>query len=325
MPCRNLTILLLLLIAASSARANKKRTAPPLKESPQQTIVIPVAVSDSASCIIPFNRIGNLIVIQAKADTLEGNFVLDTGAPGLVLNLTYFRDYPVEAKHNEEETSIAGRGGGTQQTSVRELSFGVMRFYRTTADLTNLGNIENAKGIKLLGLLGLDLFSQCELIVDFEKSRLLLHRIGRKEASTYQHECLTDVSLYHTLPIEMANGRMTTTTEAAGKKLKLVIDCAAESTILDSRLPDKVISTVTITGRIRLTAPGNRTADALYGNLAALQIAGQKIENLPVVILNLQYTCFSDDICVNGVLGVDFLSQHRIGFNFVKRKMYLWK
>lgn len=324
MPCRNLTILLLLLIAASSAQANKKRAAP-LKESPAQAIVIPVAVSDSASCIIPFNRVGNLIVIQAKADSLEGNFVLDTGAPGLVLNLTYFRDYPIEAKHNEEETSIAGSGGSTQQTSIRELSFGAMRFYRTTADLTNLGNIENAKGIKLLGLLGLNLFSQCELIVDFEKSRLLLHRIGKKEAPTYQHECLADVSLYHTLPIEMWNGRMTTTTEVAGKKLKLVVDCAAESTILDSRLPDKVISTVTITGRIRLTAPGNRTADALYGKLAALQMGGQKIENLSVVILNLQYTCFSDDICVNGVLGVDFLSQHRIGFNFVRRKMYLWK
>src|SRR5438105_532292 len=64
--------------------------------------------SDSTSCIIPFNRIGNLMVIKAKADTVEGNFIVDTGAPGLVLNITYFRDYPVTTLHDGEQTSIAG-------------------------------------------------------------------------------------------------------------------------------------------------------------------------------------------------------------------------
>src|SRR5690242_16787835 len=64
--------------------------------------------SDSASCIIPFNRVGNLMVVKAKADTTEGNFILDTGAPGLVLNITYFRNYPITAHNDGEQTSIGG-------------------------------------------------------------------------------------------------------------------------------------------------------------------------------------------------------------------------
>ena len=53
----------------------------------------PIIYSDSPSFVIPFTRTGNLILIQAKADTTNGYYVLDTGAPGLVLNLTYFRHY----------------------------------------------------------------------------------------------------------------------------------------------------------------------------------------------------------------------------------------
>src|SRR5690349_23853275 len=48
--------------------------------------------NDSMSVIIPFTRAGNLILIQAKAAGQEGNFILDTCAPYLILNLTYFRE-----------------------------------------------------------------------------------------------------------------------------------------------------------------------------------------------------------------------------------------
>src|SRR5688572_17931465 len=56
------------------------------------SVSFPRAYSDSSTSVIPFNRAGNLIVVQARVDTTVGNFILDTGAPSLVLNITYFRD-----------------------------------------------------------------------------------------------------------------------------------------------------------------------------------------------------------------------------------------
>lgn len=291
----------------------------------KHSVSIYTLASDSASCIIPFNRVGNLMVVKAKADTTEGNFILDTGAPGLVLNITYFRDYPVITHHDGEQTSIGGSTAGIQKTTVKELSFGTFQYFKTEADLANLGQIENAKGIRVLGLLGVSLFRQCEMIIDFEKSLIYLHRIARKEASSYKHELLKDTSLYRTFPIDITDNRIMTTTELEGKKLKLVIDCAAESNILDSRLPNKVFENITITRRVKLAGPGNKTIDALYGNMNTLKIGTLDISNLPVTITNLEYTCFAFGGCVDGVLGFDFLSLHKIGFNFVTRKMYIWK
>jgi hypothetical protein len=289
------------------------------------SVFIYTLANDSISCIIPFNRVGNLIVLKARADTTEGNFILDTGAPGLVLNITYFRGYPITSQHDGEQASIAGSSNGIQKTSVRDLSFGTLQFVRTEADLTNLGQIENARGIRVLGLLGVDLFKQYEMIIDFEKSLIYLHRIGRKEASSYKHQLLNDTSTYRTLPIDLKDNRIITTTESEGRKLKLVIDCAAESNILDSRLPNKFFENVTITRRVKLAGPGDKRIDAFYGSLSKMTIAGLEINNLPVTITNLENTCFALGGCVDGVLGFDFLSLHRIGFNFVNRKMYIWK
>jgi hypothetical protein len=281
--------------------------------------------SDSTSCVIPFNRVGNLMLIKAKADSIEGNFILDSGAPGLVLNITYFRDYPVTNISDGEQTSITGSSYSVSKTTVKELSFGSLRYFQMEADLLNLGHIENSKGIRILGLLGVELFKQCEMIINFEKGLIYLHRIGRKEATKYKSELLNDTAAYHTFPIEMKDNRIIATTEMDGKKLKLAIDCAAESNVLDSRLPDRIFEHFEITKRVTLTGTNNKKVEALYGDLKSMTLGGVELGTLPVLITNLENTCFSGTGCINGILGFDFLSMHTIGFNFVTRKMYIWK
>lgn len=289
--------------------------------------LFPSSVSeDSSSCVIPFSRAGNLILVKAKADSMEGNFVLDSGAPYLVLNITYFRDYPVTHTMETEEASVSpGGGSAVQKTKLRSLHVGNFLYPDLSADLVNLGQIENSKGVKILGLLGLELFRDCELIIDHEKNLIYLHRIGRKESSSYRHVMLEDATAYNTFPIEIVQNKIITTSELEGKKLRLVIDCGAESNLLDSRLPNKIFSHVVITGRTKLVGAGNKAADALFGNVQHMKIGNEDIATLPVMIVNLENTCFSDIGCIDGVLGIDFLSLHKVGFNFVNRKMYIWK
>ena len=69
----------------------------------------------------------------------------------------------------------------------------------------------------------------------------------------------------------------------------------------------------------------NAIIEALLGNLKGMKLGNESMESLPVLITNLEKTCFSDASCANGVLGLDFLPLKKIGFNFVTKKMYLWK
>jgi hypothetical protein len=286
----------------------------------------PILRADTPSCVIPFTRAGNLILIKASVDSVEGNFVLDTGAPNLVLNITYFRDYPVEHLSDAVQTGVTGNStASVLRTRVKLARLGTFRYYKADADLVSLGHIENARGVKILGLIGVQFFRQCELIIDYEKNLIYLHLINRKEASVYHHPLLKRTSEYQTVPFELMDNRIVAKTEMAGKKLKFIIDCASETNIIHSQLPDKVLEHVTITRRVMLTGSGTRKVEALYGDMKSLKMGGRDLGTLPVLVTNLENTCFSYNGCIDGVLGFDFLSLQRIGFNFVTRKMYIWK
>ncbi len=286
----------------------------------------PVVTSDTPTCTIPFNRAGNLIVIKARVDTTEGNFILDTGAPGLILNMTYFRHYTSSSHTREESGGITGSVSTSSPADVASLVVGPIKYSRIEADRINLGHIENSKGIRILGLLGMQLFKRFEMIIDYENNLIHLHLISKKEARTYKSDMLKDTSAYNELPIAIKDNKLFTYGEMAGKKLTFILDTGAEANILDSRLPNKIFENVSITNRILLTGSGNTKVEALTGDMRNMKMGGRDMGNLPVVVTNLEKMCRAyDDMCLDGMLGFDFLSLHKIGFNFVNLKMYIWK
>ncbi|RYD73996.1 MAG: hypothetical protein EOP53_19105 [Sphingobacteriales bacterium] len=136
---------------------------------------------------------------------------------------------------------------------------------------------------------------------------------------------LNDTASYHTIAFEITDNRIMVKTTMAGKKLKFIIDCAAETNILDSRLPDRIFDNFNVTGKVNLVGVGNKKIEAVKGNLESFTIGNKKIEDMPVLITNLEKTCFSYAGCVDGILGLDNLSVQKVGFNFVTNKMYIWK
>jgi len=327
----SIVLLIVMLISAAGSIAMPHTSAGKpfndsliLKELSIRLLSDPIVSSDSTS-VIPFSRAGNLILIPAKADTTVGNFILDTGAPNLVLNITYFRNYPSTVSSDQEQAGLTGSSGGRIQTEVSQLSFGNIRYNKVEADMINLGQVENSKGVKILGLLGLQLFRQFEMIIDYEKSLIYLHLITKKEMKNYQSELLKDTAAYSVVPFDITDNKIITKLEIGGKKLRFIIDCGAESNLLDSRLSDKVFENVVLGRRVRLSGAGDKKIEALYGDLNNMKIGNQSISNLPVLITNLEKSCLSYISCTDGILGFDFLSLHKIGFNFVTRKMYIWK
>jgi len=308
-------------IAGSDAGATTFAIDPVTPIGPTITID-PIISTDSVSCIIPFTRAGNLILIQARADTSTGFFIFDTGAPGLVLNITYFRHYPTS---NPAESGGVTGGTVSAQTSVDSFRLGPISYRRVLADLIDLGHIENNKGVKIFGLMGLNLFERFEIIIDYNSNRLYLHLISKKEAAIYRNPQLLDSTAYTIIPIDIQEHKMIVYLFLKGRKLTFIVDSGAETNVLDSRLPGKVFDQVEITRRVTLNGSGNHRVEALYGDLKGLRIGDRDIGALPVLITNLESMCDAYNNCLDGMLGFDFLSLHKIGFNFVTRKMYIWK
>ncbi|MDP4844540.1 MAG: aspartyl protease family protein, partial [Salibacteraceae bacterium] len=110
---------------------------------------------------VPITRIGNLILVEAKIGNQTGFFVLDTGAPYLVLNETYFRDLVVA--NQRTYTDVNGQSRSANVTYVPKLELRSLYYKNLRADLANLASIENSRGVKVLGLMGINLFLDLEM------------------------------------------------------------------------------------------------------------------------------------------------------------------
>jgi hypothetical protein len=285
----------------------------------------PILNADTPSCTLPFTRAGKLILVKGRADSTEGNFVLDTGAPYLVLNSTYFRNMELIHNQDEVQTGINGEGGLVQKTMLKEFRLGSFKYFKVETDLLNLGHIENFRGIKILGLLGVSLFKECELIIDYEKNLIHLYHIKGKEKKTYKHQLLNDPQQYTEHSFTLKDNRIIVQTKLGEKKLQFVVDYGAESNIIDSRLPGSVLDSIQINGRILLSGAGSKKVEAITGDMSGFTMGGLAYDQMPVIITSLENSCFSNDSCINGVLGYDFLSRYKLVFNFVTSKLYVFK
>jgi hypothetical protein len=266
-----------------------------------------------------------LILIRAKADKIEGNFVLDTGAPGLILNLTYFRDYPQLEEIQGESGGITGNVTSMGATEINLLSMGPIKYSKAGAERVNLGHIENSKSVKILGLLGMQLFKQFEMIIDYEKNLIYLHHITKKDSKKYKSEQLQDTAAYQVFDITLTENKLLTKGQIGSKKMTFVIDTGAESNVIDSRLPDNLFDNFSISRRVNLGGAGSKKVEAIFGDMQNVKIGSVTYGSLPLLVTNLEKMCFSYDRCIDGILGFDFLALHKIGFNFVTNKMYIWK
>jgi hypothetical protein len=102
---------------------------------------------DTIGFSIPFSRAGNLIVVKAKVDSTQGNFIIDSGNPGLVLNQTYFRNYKTITDEDlgSESKGINGTVNNVEHIMISEFTFGKLIDNQLKADLLPLGHIENAR------------------------------------------------------------------------------------------------------------------------------------------------------------------------------------
>jgi hypothetical protein len=282
----------------------------------------PIPSGDFQTLIVPIKRAGNLIIVEAQLDSLEGNFVMDTGAPYLVLNSTYFRDAP----HVEEKTSagINGESDGTFTTIVHNFSILDLHYSRITADVTDLSGIENGRGIKILGLLGTRLFSKFAVTIDLQNNLLYIHKLDNN--GNIPAEELVFKEPYLQVPFKYLNDIIFLKCSVNDKPMWFVFDSAAETNLLDYSRSRKMLKDMQIISRSKLTGVGGSTFEVLYARFNKLAVGDKQFFRNRVLITNLEKMGKAYDHSIDGILGYDFFSRGVFTINFVKNdfEMYIY-
>lgn len=276
----------------------------------------PLFPVNADSVIIPLKKAGRLFLIEAKVENQTGNLVFDTGANGLVMNGTYFRDHVRTA--GASTGGITGAVGKVERISVDKIEFGGLTYQKLRADVVNLGHIENRRGVKILGLVGFSMMKNLEIVVDTENSELRLYKLDKSGNRISGANQLLNTD--HTQEIEGNSNILFLKGKIAGKTLNFCFDTGAETNTISSSVNKNILSTLTITRRMELKGAGTAKSDVLFGRMNDFSMGERQIAGMETIVTSLFAMSEAYNTQIDGMLGYSFLEQGTVSINFVKKQ-----
>lgn len=266
--------------------------------------VDPTPLGEFTKISIPLKRAGNLILIDAKIDSIEGSLVFDTGASTLVLNQTYFRN----AWPADDLASASGVNGLLEgpvlRTNVSRFTLSELYFENLRADVAPLGHLENSREVKILGLIGASIFSRLQVEIDLANEVMYLTKLDR-DGNPLQEASITANPDFE-IPLRYSRQHLVIETEIGGKKIPFLLDTGAEMTILDSRLPSKCMEVFVPRGRSKLIGSDGRRREVITGTLKEIKLAGVEVKYIPAMVADLGQAF---DLPISGIIGYDLFSR----------------
>jgi hypothetical protein len=281
--------------------------------------VDPDPYGDFKTITVPIKRAGNLIIVEAQLDTLIGDFVLDTGSPGLVLNETYFRD----VRHIEDKESGGVNGVSHSFTTVvRNFSILDLHYDRITADVTDLSRIENSKGIKVLGLLGTRLFAKFAITVDLFNNVLYIHKLD-DQGEIVPGERVFDNPDMKT-SFKLLNDVIFIKGSIEDNNMWFAFDTGAECNLLDQDNFKKIAKKMRVLNQGLLVGVGDEKSQNNYAVFDKLVIGNYLFQRNRIQITRLDALGNAYNYTMDAVLGYDFYARGIFTLNFAKKDMEMY-
>ncbi len=274
-------------------------------------------LGDFQSITIPLKRAGRLFLIEARIDDEVGNLIFDTGASGLVLNKTYFRKYAGFVKPGG--AGVTGSFDKISRIVVKRIDISALYYEDVAADVTDLGHIENRRGVKILGLFGLNMIENFEIVFDANKNELQLNRID-KQGNTLKTD-LVVTKFDFTQKIEKQNNILLIKGTIGEKTLNFCLDTGAESNVISSSVSKKVMSTIKINRRSNLGGAGAQSFEVLYGTMNEFEFGSHQFGSMETVVTNLDAMSEAYGCSIDGMLGYDFWQKGIFRINFGKSEI----
>ena len=262
---------------------------------------------------IPLRMSGNLMLIEADVDGVSGFFIFDTGAPYLVLNNTYFRDYPHEDEYvalgiNNIEVDIF-------RTRVQQLKIRNLVYEKLEADVADLSHLENSRGVKILGLLGTNLFTDFVIGINISEQYLIIH-----SPSDFSKE---KQPAYNVIPFRLKDNIILISGSMSEVPLNFVFDTGAEINVLDHDLPDKAYQPFIIQRRNKLSGSVGNTIEVFAGITQSTKIGSFLVLQMKTIMTNLEGIEKVYDVEVDGIIGYEFLVKVPVIVDFSAKEIKL--
>jgi len=279
------------------------------------TAFAPGELTAPPSADVPARLFNGLLVVEAELDGRRGNFLLDTGAPALVLNKREFAPPGAETTLAAGSTGVNGKMAGMSYHLVQKFEWQGIGFQQKevpTLDLTSLE--KKLGGLTLLGLIGYNILSQYAVTLDYRAGQVRL-RQPNPAAATAPALMRVPFVLSGHLPVVAMT--------VSGQTFQVGVDCGAQANLLDQQYQAGLARVLRKASTARLSGADATARTVATARLPEVQLAGP-------LVFRKQATVFADLAHLNqnpnraplqGLVGYPLLSQYRTTIDYVNKEL----
>ena len=269
-----------------------------------------IGVLVDADVLTPFKLVGGLAFVEGVHNGETSSYILDTGAPGLILN---------SKLDDAQLQDLYIASGLTGNTSIGEYVIDEFQILNITkqeflAHQMDLEHIEDEILHRFSGLVGNDIFDQSILILDY-KNQLwgTVQEVPSKRI---------DVSI----PFALQEHFIVVEVEIGGRDLRMILDTGAEINILDGissvYLKQKLLKDSGVTS---IQSASSDSTESKNVNVSKFHVSKHVERNQEFSILDFDFINEGLTQKLDGLLGYPFLEGKKIAIDFPARQIHIYK
>jgi hypothetical protein len=264
--------------------------------------------------ISPFSLVGRLIMVKAQVNGIQGEFMVDSGSTGFVLNSNQFPELAkIAQKDDNQAYGVGGKVENQKLVVVDNFGWQSLQLKKVKASLWDLSKLEKSIGHRMTGIIGADILSQFTVEIDYKaKQIILISDYPQGQWQHQPHESLNFKMIGHIPVIEV---------QVAERQLLFGIDSGAEGAMLMTRWEDALNSQYEFIKNDNLKGIDGNTHVTKVVRLNDFKVGEQSFKGHQFVIADIKW---GHESIIDGLLGYEFLSSKRMAIDYKNKKIHFW-
>jgi hypothetical protein len=280
-----------------------------------------VKKNDSNITEIPFKLVGQLITVEAFLNNEKRTFILDNGAPKLILNKKYFK-HSEELEQKIEITNSKGVNGsisGMDIEKIKQFDFYGIQMMNEDVITTDISHLESESKSEIYGLIGYEVYKDYDLFFDYSASKIILLK---PDFTSHYLDSVFNKSKINAVPLEMHGHIATLNCKVADKIYNFGIDCGAEANLIDDDLYLQFSKDVKNTKQDTLRGADKEIKMVRSGFLDKIKIGSSTFKKTKFVFNSMDHLNSAYKAKMDGLIGYEILSRQKTILSYCNKQLY---
>ena len=268
-----------------------------------------------------FQLIENFIVVKARINQKEGNFIVDTGAEDLTLNERTFGSVALPSMKNSM-IDIGTVKHDLMDYKVKYFKWASLERRNFIALVLDLSQMEKVLGLPIMGLIGYHVFRGVELQVDFSLQQLKLLKIDKKGFPLLAQQ--EDSSPDYNFAFKQIKYLPVLEVQLGAQKLSVGIDSGAAVNLLEQKFKKKVYEESVQMRKVRIAGVFSEPRLVNFHTFPFLNVEDR-------LAIRFWQTAFSDlshlrenGLFIDGIIGLASFRSGKLTLNYKQKQLKFW-